>query len=114
MKKQILHVSELWLSAYEDVSYPLNFEQLSFNVLNRDCGVGHGDDIFCWKTNKSNTHLFASDNQKSFDKYTFFGFKDFLFDYLVNQRNEISSRAEVLHMMSSRLWSYSMQLVSLG
>lgn len=62
LKKPILHVSQLWFSPYQDVSYPLNFAQLSFNVLDCNCGVSHGNDILCWKTERAKTHWYGSDN----------------------------------------------------
>ncbi len=81
LKKQILHVSQLGFPPYEDVSYPLNFAQLPFNVLDCNRGVSHGNDILCWKTDRTRTGLFGSDDGIFFFQIHFcFLFKDFMFD----------------------------------
>lgn len=48
-KKRLLHVSQLWFSPNQDVSYSHNSTQLSFDVFNRDGGVSHRNNILCCK-----------------------------------------------------------------
>lgn len=50
--KMSSHVSQLRLSPHQHISYPLDFEQLTLNVIHSDGGVCHGHNVvFIWGRN---------------------------------------------------------------